>query len=75
MMVTTRTTWRLWQPPGETLEAIADVFSSHWHAAKAQQERLFWPGATNWLHQQAVSFTEGNVFGTRYLASLAKRRC
>jgi hypothetical protein len=74
MIVTTRTTWRLWQPSGETLEAIADVLTSHWHAAKAPQERLFWPDATNWLHQQAVSLTEGNVFGARYLASLAKRR-
>jgi hypothetical protein len=73
-MMMTRTTWRLWQPPGETLEAIADVFSSHWQAATAPKERLFWPGATNWLHQQAVSLTEGNVFGARYLASLAKRR-
>ncbi|MDB6089250.1 MAG: hypothetical protein JWN85_2034 [Gammaproteobacteria bacterium] len=68
-------TWRLWQPPAETLEAIADVLTSHWHAAKAPpQERLFWPGATNWLHQQAVSLSEDSVFGTRYLASLAKQR-
>ena len=66
-----RTTWRLWQPPAETLESVSDVLTSHWNAAKAQKERLFWPSATNWLHQQAASFS---VFGTRYLASLAKHR-
>ena len=72
--MTTRATWRLWQPPGETLETVAEVMTSHWHAAKAAPDPLFWPSATNWLHQQAANLTGGNVFGTRYLASLAKRR-
>jgi hypothetical protein len=72
--MTTRETWRLWEPPGETLEAIRDVLTSHWNAAKTQKERLFWPGATNWWHQQALSIRAGNVFGARYLASLAKQR-
>src|ERR1700733_3392346 len=48
--MTTRTTWPLWQPPGETLEAIAEVVAEHWNAAKASyRERLFWPTATSWL--------------------------
>jgi hypothetical protein len=52
-----RMTWGLWQPPGETLEAIVDVFTSHWHAARTPQKRLFWPDATNWLGQQAVTIS------------------
>ena len=48
--MTTRTTWPLWQPPGETVEAIAEVVAEHWNAAKASyRERLFWPTATSWL--------------------------
>jgi hypothetical protein len=71
--VATRTTWGLWPAPGE-MEALSAVLTAHWNAAKTQKERLFWPGATNWLHQQAVSLSADNVFGTRYLASLAKNR-
>jgi hypothetical protein len=62
----------LWQPPGETLEALAEVMTSHWHAARSQNASVFWPGATNWLHQQAVRLSENQVFGARYLASLAR---
>jgi hypothetical protein len=47
--MTRKTTLRLWQPPGETLEAIAEVLMSHWQAAKAHPERLFWPGPASWL--------------------------
>ena len=53
--MTTKTTLRLWQPPGETLEAIADVLTSHWQAAKAHPERLFWPEAANWLSHHFTS--------------------
>jgi hypothetical protein len=64
---------RLWQPPRETIEAIAAVLSSHWLAAKAHPERLFWPGTASWLHNQALRLADGNVlFGARYLASLSK---
>jgi hypothetical protein len=31
----------LWQPPAETIEAIAAVLSAHWAAAKSQQPQLF----------------------------------
>jgi hypothetical protein len=42
----------LWQPPGETIEAIAAVLSAHWAAAKSQQLQLFSLGtAGNWLRQ------------------------
>jgi hypothetical protein len=42
----------LWQPPGETIEAIAAVLSAHWAAAKSQQLQLFPLGTTgNWLRQ------------------------
>jgi hypothetical protein len=52
--MTTRTTWPLWQPPGETVETIAEVVAEHWNAAKASyRERLFWPSATSWLRDRA----------------------
>ncbi len=70
--MTTTTILRLWEPPSETIEAIAAVLSSHWRAAKAHPERLFWPGTASWLHNQAMRLADGNVFGPRYLASLAK---
>ena len=71
--MTTRTILRLWQPPSETLETIAAVLGSHWRAAvNAHPEHLFWPGTACWLHNQAMRLTDGNVFGARYLASLAK---
>ena len=49
-IMTTRTGWPLWDPPNETLEAIAAVIASHWNAAaKAYREKLFWPEAASWL--------------------------
>jgi hypothetical protein len=60
--MTTRTSWPLWQPPGETLESIAEVVAAHWNAAKASYgARLFWPVATNWLRERAnvYHFTSG----------------
>ena len=44
----TRNNW-LWQPPNETIDAIATVLSSHWAAAKTQQVGLFTLRAGNWL--------------------------
>ena len=42
----------LWQPPGETIEAIAAVLGAHWAAAKSQQLQLFSLGTTgSWLRQ------------------------
>ena len=38
----------LWQPPGETIEAIATVLGAHWAAAKSQQWPLFSLGAGSW---------------------------
>ena len=55
-MMTTRTSWPLWQPPGETLDAIAEIVAAHWNAAKASyRERLFWPAATSWLRDRTTS--------------------
>ena len=48
-----RTTLTLWQPPDETLEAIAAVLSSRWTAARSQPGGLFRPQTTSWLRQQA----------------------
>ncbi len=47
-----RNTLTLWQPPEETIEAIAAVLSSRWSAARSQPAG-FWPGPTSWLRQQA----------------------
>jgi hypothetical protein len=43
----------LWQPPGETIEAIAAVLGARWAAAKSQQAELFRPGSGSWLGQAA----------------------
>lgn len=49
-----RNTLTLWQPPDETIEAIGEVLSSRWSAARSQPAGgLFWPGPTSWLGQQA----------------------
>lgn len=40
---------RLWQPSGETLEAIAAVLGEHWRAGAAPPEQLFWPTSVSWL--------------------------
>ena len=58
MVTTTRTSWPLWRPPDESLESIAEVLTSHWNAAKAYQEHLFWPSAESWVHS-AYHFTSG----------------
>jgi hypothetical protein len=43
---------QLWQPPGETIEAIAAVLGAHWAAAKSQQLQLFSLETTgSWLRQ------------------------
>ena len=36
----------VWQPPTETIEALASVLSAHWAAAKSQQWETFWPKAS-----------------------------
>ena len=41
----------LWQPPGETIEAIANVLGAHWTAAKSQQMQLFSRRPGSWLQQ------------------------
>ncbi len=46
-------TLSLWQPPGETIDAIAAVLSAHWSAARSQPAGLFRPTTTSWLRQQA----------------------
>lgn len=40
----------MWQPPGETIDAIATVLGAHWTAAKSQQVQLFSLRNGNWLH-------------------------
>ena len=49
MIMTTRMSWPLWEPPNETLEAIAAVIAAHWNAAKTFREQTFWPDAESWL--------------------------
>jgi hypothetical protein len=48
--VTSRNDWA-WQPPGETIEAIAAVLCAHWAAAKSQQQLFSLGTAGNWLRQ------------------------
>jgi hypothetical protein len=59
-MMTTRTSWPLWQPPNETLETIADIVAARWNAAKATyRESSYWPSATawtNWLREQTNDY-------------------
>jgi hypothetical protein len=45
---------RLWQPPAETLEAIAGVLGEHWRAAASHSARLFWPTPVSWVAVRAV---------------------
>ncbi len=67
----TRKTLTLWQPPSETIEAIATVFSSHWRATRSQPDGLFWPSTTSWLRQQARRLADnGRVLSEQYLPSL-----
>jgi hypothetical protein len=53
-----RNTLTLWQPPDETIEAIAAVFSSRWSAARLQPGGLFRTQTTSWLRQQARRLAE-----------------
>ena len=48
-MGTTKGLRRLWQPSGETLEAIASVLGEHWRTATARPEQLFWATSVSWL--------------------------
>jgi hypothetical protein len=38
-----------WQPPRETLDAIAAVLMAHWRTASTYPQSLFWPHPTEWL--------------------------
>ncbi|TLZ23374.1 MAG: hypothetical protein E6K34_00050 [Gammaproteobacteria bacterium] len=40
---------RLWQPSGETLEAIAAILGEHWRSATAHPEALLWASSVSWL--------------------------
>jgi hypothetical protein len=42
--------WR-WQPPKETIDAIATVMSTHWIAAKSRPAELFWQRPQVWTQQ------------------------
>jgi hypothetical protein len=71
--VALRHTWTLWQPPDETIEAVADVLCSRWSAARSQPGELFWPSPTSWLRQQAKRLADnGRQFGERYLHALTR---
>lgn len=52
----TQDMWRrLWQPPGEALEAITAAMRAHWRAAGDRTLELFWPApGGSWLHPQKV---------------------
>ncbi len=57
--------FRLWQPSGETIEAIAEVLRSHWSAGRSRPESLFWPSPSSWLRQQAKRLAgNGNALTT-----------
>jgi len=40
---------RLWQPSGETLEAIAAVLGERWRTAAVHPEAVFWASPVSWL--------------------------
>jgi len=44
---------RLWQPSGETLEAIAAILGEHWRSATAHPEALLWARSVSWLSSPA----------------------
>jgi hypothetical protein len=46
----TTNSW-VWQPPGETIDAIAAVLSAHWAAAKSQQLQWFSLRTGSWRAQ------------------------
>lgn len=45
---------RLWQPPAETLEAIAGVLGERWRAAAKQSARLLWATPISWVGVRAA---------------------
>ena len=55
--MTSKTNW--WQPPTETIEAIASVLSSHWAAAKSLQPTTLWNKPATWLRRQANRLVDG----------------
>jgi hypothetical protein len=68
-----RSTLTLWEPPDETIEAIAAVLCARWSAARSLQPTgLFWPSTTSWLRQQARRLADnGRELRQRYLHVLA----
>ncbi|HEX4649618.1 MAG TPA: hypothetical protein VH111_12375 [Steroidobacteraceae bacterium] len=44
----------LWQPPAETLEAIAGVLGERWRAAATQSARLLWSTPISWVAVRAA---------------------
>lgn len=52
-MMKANSSW--WQPPHETLDAIAAVLMSHWRAAAAHPQRVFWPRPGEWLRGAALT--------------------
>ncbi len=55
----TNSNWRLWQPPAETIEAIANTLSAHWAAAKSLQPKgEFWAHPGTWLRRQATRLVD-----------------
>jgi hypothetical protein len=57
-MKTTTTNWRLWQPPSETIDAIASVLGSHWAAAKSLHPASLWTRPATWLRRQASGLVD-----------------
>jgi hypothetical protein len=57
LIMTTRESWPLWQPPSETLETVTEVVAARWNAAKAcYRESSFWPSATDWTRRLANAY-------------------
>jgi hypothetical protein len=54
----------VWQPPTETIEAIASVLSAHWAAAKSQQLSVFWPRTGSWRNQLTSEREAADSSGT-----------
>ena len=55
-MATYRGLRRLWQPPADTLEAIAAVLGEHWRAAAtARAARAFWTTPVSWLKRTTAT--------------------
>ncbi len=55
--------WR-WQPPKETIDAIANVLGSHWRAAKSRPLQLFWPRPESWSHPLTTLRSEASSSDT-----------